>query len=455
MATEELKVRFKVDTSEVKSGADEAKNKVKQTAQSMEGDVKKASSSMSNSLKEISRSTDQIGQSARKATSDLGTMEGQLKNVSRQISAMQMFNMGARGVGMLGGIASNIVKLNGDYESADAIGAGTKVAQGGLQGAAMGFAMGGPMGAAVGSLVGAGNALLEAAVEQKEAARELMKGSVKSIEDIENRYQARREQETIAAKATARDFDVDSARQEIAEARQALEDAKARQAKVQDTLYGRSGGINWMDERQRAELVRRKETALYGDPNNRSIGQRIASWTDPLMDSSLDPEHLVAEQYKLFSDEARNAEAEVQRAQQRLQALAPLQARIDAEQQKATERWMNGNAEFWKAFDDYQSGKAEKEELGNQLKEGQRTLAGYQSQLQGVISRPAQSPTDALTRIGGGRGYTAYNNSTANIQKSIESNLRQLIKNQEAQNQQIIDRLEALRQDPTQATWAS
>lgn len=453
MATENLQVKFKVDTSEVKSGADEAKNKVKQAAQSMEGDVKKASSSMSNSLKEISRSTDQIGQSARKATSDLGNMEGQLKNVSRQMSAMQMFNMGARGVGMLSGVASNVLKLQGDYEGAEKVQTAGQVVGGAFQGAAMGFAVGGPWGAAIGGLVGAGSALLDAAVKQKEAAAALLKSSTGTIEGIEERYQDRVMQESIAQQSRAKDFDSDAAMQQIRDARLALKNAQLHQADIQDVLYGRREGIYDPSE---AFGLKPGSMKSYRTQMNWMDQDTRDAFTQSLKDQGMGgAESFVSKQYQLFAEEAKNAEKEVERAQKLLAMLAPLQARIDAEQQKATERWMNGNAEFWKAFDDYQSGKTEKEELGNQLKEGQRTLAGYQSQLQGVISKPAQSPTDALTRIGGGRGYTAYNNSTANIQKSIESNLRQLIKNQEAQNQQIIDRLEALNQNPTQATWAS
>lgn len=457
MATENLQVKFKVDTTEVKSGADEAKNKVKQAAQSMEGDVKKASSSMSNSLKEISRSTDQIGQSARKATSDLGTMEGQLKNVSRQMSAMQMFNMGARGVGMLGGVASNILKLQGDYEDAESVQSATKVGQGAFQGAAMGFAMGGPMGAAVGGLVGAGNALLDAAVAQKEAAAALMKGSVKTIEDIEQRYQDRTTQDTIAKQASARNFDVNAAQQQIRDARQALAQAKENQRIAQDNLYGRSGGINWMDEGQRKAFVEQERERLYGKKGDRSWGSALAEFTDPIFDKkNNDPETIVAEQYKLFAEEAQNAEKEVERAQKLLAMLAPLQARIDEEVQKTVDKWQNANAGYWKEFDDYQNGGPEKKKLS----EAEKNLSSLQSQLQGIIKNPmAGRVTDSLTRIGGGRGYSAYNDSTVNIQKNIEAHLRTLIADQKTNIQTLTDELRQIERglasiDPF-AHWAT
>ena len=443
MATENLQVKFKVDTTEVKSGADEAKNKVKQAAQSMEGDVKKASSSMSNSLKEISRSTDQIGQSARKATGELGEMEGRLKNVSRQMSAMTMFRMGARGVDMLSGVASNVLKLQGNYEGAENVQAAGKIAGGAFQGAAMGFAMGGPMGAAVGGLVGAGNALLDAAVAQKEAAAALMKGSVKTIEDIEERYQTRTAQEGIARQAAAKDFNVDAAQKQIRDARLALEQAKENQRIAQDNLYGRNGGINWMDEGQRKAFVEQERERLYGKKGERGWGQAIAEWTDPMLDKkNNDPETIVAEQYKLFAEEAQNAEKEVERAQKLLSMLAPLQARIDEEVQKTADKWQNANAGYWKEFDDYQNGGPEKKKLS----ESEKNLSSLQAQLQGLIKNPmAGRVTDSLTRMGGGRGYSSYNDSTVNIQKNIEAHLKTLIADQKANIQTLTDELRQIR----------
>lgn len=457
MATQDLNVKFKVDASEVSKGSDEAKRKVKSAADTMASDVRRASSSMSSSMKDVERATQGIGNAAKAASNSVRQMEGDLKSVSRQMSAMQMFNMGSRGIGMLGGVASNVLKLQGNYEGAETVNGAVKVGQGAFQGAAMGFAMGGPLGSAVGGLIGAGNALLEAAVEQKEAARELLKGSVKSIEDIEERYQSRIRQETIASQATATNFDVDNAQKQIDEAKQALEDAKSNQRTAQDNLYGRNGGINWMDESQRNAFIEEERERLYGKKGERSWGQAIAEWTDPMLDrKNNDPEQIVAEQYKLFAQEASNADKEVQRAQQRLAELAPLQARIDAEKAKSDQFWLNSQAEFWnsgagKAFDDYQNGK----DLKDQLKIDQASLADYQRQLNGVMARPADTPSDALTRIGGGRGYSAYNNSAANVQKQIEGHLRSVIDILQKSIDETTSRLDALINKDTELVWAN
>jgi len=460
MATNNLEVKFKVDASEVTRGSDEAKRKVKNAADSMAASMREVSNATKDASSAVRQMEGQVASSSR-------SMERDLSKVARQMSAMQMFNLGARGVGLLGGVASNIAKYNGNYDAASTIDSTTKVAQGGMQGAAMGFAAAGPVGAAVGALMGAGNALLEAAVMQKEAARAMLNGSVKSIEDIEDRYQSRTRQEEIARQASAANFDSTAAAQQIAEAKQAVEDAKNRQADIQDILYGRKAGIidigslggygrgvatqemqgNWMDPSFRQRVTKNIEDAIHGQSGtlggefNRLVGPNV--------------ETFVADQYKIFADEAKNAEEEVQRAQKRLQELAPLQARIDAEQSKIAQMWLNSQEEFWnsgagRAFDDYQNGK----DLEDEKREKERTLADYQRQLQGVISRPAETPTDALTRIGGGRGYAAYNNSTAQIQKNIENYLKTLISNQKSQIQEIIDELRTLK-GPTEMVWAN
>ena len=155
-----------------------------------------------------------------------------------------------------------------------------------------------------------------------------------------------------------------------------------------------------------------------------------------------DPETIVAEQYKLFAEEAQNAEKEVERAQKLLAMLAPLQARIDEEVQKTADKWQNANAGYWKEFDDYQNGGPEKKKLS----EAEKTLSSLQAQLNGVIKNPmAGRVTDSLTRMGGGRGYSAYNDSTVNIQKNIEAHLKTLIADQKANIQTLTDELRQIR----------
>lgn len=450
MAQENLNVKFKIDTSEVKAGADEAKNKVKQTAQSMEGDVKKASASMSNSLKEISRSTDQIGQSARKATSDLGTMEGQLKNVSKQMSAMQAFHMGARGVGMLGGVASNILKLQGDYEGAENVDTLSNLGQGAFQGAAMGFAVGGGWGAAIGALAGAGSALLEAAVKQKEAAEATLAANRDVIENAESQNQDRILGNWASKTANAKDFDMDFAEDQINAAKERIKQA---QADLNDALDIAKGRIS----------TQYTGTSFQVDGKTLMRGQDFGNidWTDKGQTARLE-EQLGSGLFKyvhdLVTQNVKDANKELADATKELAILAPLQERIAREKAKIANLW-NKTQSMWgyspdaKAFDDYQKG----EDVKDRLKKEKETLSDYQSQLKGV-SKSFSTPTDALTRMGGGRGYTSYNNSTAQVQARIETNLKTLISNQKAQVQQLVDQLKQIQdglatQDPF-ATWA-
>ena len=80
-------------------------------------------------------------------------MEKSMDSVNKKVSAMQLFHLGARGVGMLGGAAQNIMRLNGNVEDAESLGNAVNVAQGEMQGAAVGFAAAGAWGAAAGALV--------------------------------------------------------------------------------------------------------------------------------------------------------------------------------------------------------------------------------------------------------------------------------------------------------------
>ena len=81
-------------------------------------------------------------------------------------------------------------------------------------------------------------------------------------------------------------------------------------------------------------------------------------------------------------------------------------------------------------------------------------MAQYERELQGVASKPAETPTDQLTRIGGGGGDASYNNSTAQIQRNIENYLKTLISNQKSQIQEVVDKLDALVNKDTTLSWA-
>lgn len=463
MATEELKVRFKVDTSEVKSGADEAKNKVKQATSEMASDTKQASASMSSSMEDVQRATDGISSATRTASSSVKQMEGQvtqsaqkmsadLEKVAEQvkdISTVQMAHIGGRALGLIGRgmktagdlmpedweTGKTVMNVGGAALSGAATGLTTGAAVGGAigsiipgAGTAAGAAIGSAIGAAGGALLGAATELLSSAKAQREAAEELRKNAQKSLaehgrdlDDRERFAKYDKENQILLSGIGKTWWQSKDGTRSITGEERVFKVQEARQAELDKAT------------KERDEFVREHR---YDTGDAAKEAAQKLYYLDEAVNKAA--QHLAALQPVV--DAARRSQAD--------QAKATEEAAKQAEKE-AREREANIEAARKKSIKDQENG------LKGELKEGQRTLAGYQSQLQGVISKPAQSPTDALTRIGGGRGYTAYNNSTANIQKSIESNLRQLIKNQESQNQQIIDRLEALKQDPTQATWAS
>jgi hypothetical protein len=73
--------------------------------------------------------------------------------------------------------------------------------------------------------------------------------------------------------------------------------------------------------------------------------------------------------------------------------------------------------------------------------------------LKGAFTASSLRQTDSLTRIGGGNGYASYNNSTAQIQKNIETSLKTLISNQKNQNDQIIQKLDEFKNLDFTTTW--
>lgn len=446
MATEELKVRFKVDASEVASGSKDAKDKVKQAADQMSSEVKSASNKMKDSFDGVAKSTEKISDASKTATSAVKGMEGQvtssaanmeksLDSVSKKMSAMQAFHMGARGVQMLGGMAADIASSYGNDNAADNIKLGTSVATGALQGGAIGFQMAGPIGAAAGALAGSAASLMKAGKDLQDAAK--------------------------AQDQKAKD-DLESRRQEIVHQRDVdkwTKDATTLATNAYGTSYeyGTDEGVaalgaNISAQRKRlADLTaQRDQIALNYDPNGDVFAQ--AEQMRALDDAIA----YAAEKLNIYTSIAEQAaEADRRRTEADEKAAQAAADSIEARKQEATairrrqeeaderERAKQAAAEA-KAVADAQ--KAEEKDLQKQQREGERTLADLQSQLNGQMSRNVGGTSDALTKIGGGTGYASYNNSVEQVQKKIENSLNQLVKNQNSQNQEIINKLTELTQ---------
>lgn len=455
MATEELKVRFKVDTTEVKSGADEAKNKVKQATSQMASDTKQASASMSASMKDVQRATDGVAGATKTATTAVKQMEGQVSQSAQKmsgelgkvaeqikgISGRQIANIGARGLGMAGRAvnwaADNLANEGSDTQAALKVGGAalTGAGSGVMMGAAIGSivpvigtAVGAAVGGAVGALAGAASELWEASSALKKSAEERQQAAQKTLQQAGSEL---RERDKLAG------WDKEN----------------------QVLLNGL--GKTWWQSKDGARSITGEERVFKVQEARQAELDRAVKERD---------EFVRAHQYDTGEEATRSAitftvlEKAVNEAAQHLQALAPVvdaARRSEADKAKAVEQAL-AQADKEARAREAAAAKASEAEFKDQvkgkqeeIKESDRTIASLQSQLQGIITRPAQSPTDALTRIGGGRGYSGYNNSTANIQKNIETNLRQLIKVQEAQSAQLHEDLQTLISSRTEATWAS
>lgn len=455
MATQELNVKFKVDSSELKSKSDEAKQKVKNTASEMASDVKNASSSMEKHLDNVAESAKNIGGAAKTAGASVKTLENQVSQSSnkmagdlgkvadqiKNISARQVAGIASRGLGMAAGFVG---KIGEDFEEGSSERLYADMGASALNGAASGVAMGavfGPIGAALG---GAAGALMGAANELWNASKALDR----SIEE----QQRNAEQEFQSA---------------------------GREKNERNRLAGyQQESAQWIKRLQQDPWIGQDKyesiDAVYSEQQKRqnAVAQAQRRYDDFVSQHRYDSGQAALDNLPMLETLRRG----VQVAQERLQAFAPVvqtatqmeESLIRAEEEEAkakeqaartAEEAARKEAEAAAKREEADRQKADREAAAKEaaaqkaaiasvreeqkLKESE--LSDTQRQLQGLVSRPMGSnPNDALTKIGGGVGYASYNNSTAAIQTRIENHLKQLADNQKNQLQEIITRLEAL-----------
>ena len=453
MPTQDLNIRFTVDSKELKSGADEAKQKVKAAASQMTSDVKQASSSMSSSMKDVERATDgfasatgaatdavkrmedQVSESASRMSSDLGKVAQQVK----EINAKQLAGVASRGFG----IAGNAVKWVGenfteegssarvglDTGAAALTGAGQGVMLGAAIGSVVpvvGTAVGAALGGAVGALTGAATELWNASEALEKAAQDRLQSAEQSLQQHGTEL---RERERL----------------------------QSYERENQVLLNGL--GKVWWESKGTGEKLTGEDRVFKVQEARQAEVTRLSNERDDYIRAHRDDTGEAAVE---AAAHLRYLDGELTKAQQHLAALAPVVEAARRSQQdaaRATEQRRKAEEAATKATEAAAAREAERslkeQEAG--LKQEQRTaektLAETQRQLEGVIAKPAATPTDALTRIGGGNGYAAYNNSTAQIQKSIENYLKQLVSNQKSQIQEIINKLDDLKLPADSATW--
>ena len=438
MATEELKVKFTVDAAGVKSGAADAKNEVKKAASEMASDVKHSSDTMESHLDKVADSTKGIGSAAREASNGVkalesdvskasSAMEKDLSSVAKSMSAMKAFSMGARGIGIIGGLGQEIAKSYGADETASDIGTATSMGTTAMQGAAAGFAFAGPLGAVVGGLGGAASSLLKAGNDLQEAA----KGQdQKAREDLEAQRQA------ILAERNRSNWTAEAAGMNANQLEDSIDEQRRRIA-------------NLTEQRNQVALNYDPEDPYGSAERMRALNDSIAFAQEKLSiyTSALDAVNQEEEaKIKAIRDEIEERKREAVATRKEAEAKEKAAAKAEQAESEKREKEQQRIADA--------AHKAEVEQVKDEKREQESLIASTQRQLEGVISRPAQTPTDALTRIGGGRGYASYNNSTAQVQQRIENYLKSLVNTQKSQLQEIsnkLDKLENITGGP--ATW--
>lgn len=451
MATEELNVKLKVDSKGVTAGLDEAKKDVKKQTDEMSNDVQRSSQKMEESFKDVGKSAENIGESTKTATNAVKDMEKQVESSSKNmekslddVSKKMSTVMIARGAGRLAGMAGEMIsEYGGDNE-------GTKLAGGLLtsmgHGAQAG-AMFGPMGAAGGALLGASKELMRAGRELQDAAKAQ---DEKAKSDLETQRQEILHNENV--------------RKWTAEAKGMAEEAYGN-SYMYGTDEGREAlGANISEQKKRiAELTAQRDAIAMNydeDGDIFSQAERMRALNDAIA--------FAAEKLNIFQ-QAANEAAEADRIKQEKEeaSIRAIEESIEArkkeaqairrkvEEEEARER---AKAEAEAAREAERAAREEQKrqiaETKGELKEGEGALAALQRQLEGVGKN--DTPTDQLTKMGGGVGYSSYNHSVEQVEKQISDNLKQLIQNQQNQNQDIIAKLDDLVNKPaSDATWQS
>lgn len=448
---ENLDIKLKVNSTEVTSGLEKAKKDVKKSADDMANDVKQSSAKMEKSFEDVAKSTDKIKDATKNAGDSVKSMEKSvdqssknmeksLDGVSKKLSAMTAFSVGDRGIGIIGGLASDIAKSYGADDTASNIGVATGMAQNSMQGAAAGFAMAGPMGAVAGGLLGAaqslmkaGNDLQNAAKAQDEKARSDLEAQRQTI--IRNESRAKWTEEARSLAYDAYGDETTTGTEEgrvrlnsaIADAQNRVNELTARRDAIAKN-YDPDGDVFAQAEQMRAlndsiEFATERLNILTQVAEQAAEADR--RWTEQEEAATKAAEQAVEARKQEAQAARKRAEAEEERA---AKEHAAEEARAAREAEDAAEK------EKRKQISDAES----------KQREGEATLASLQKELGGVANFGG-TPTDALTKMGGGVGYTGYNTSVEQVQRSIESNLKTLIQNQTDQNKEIINRLEDLR----------
>lgn len=543
----ELQVKFKVDSTEVKKGADEAKRKVKQASQEMASDVKHSSDSMEGHLNKVSQSAKNIGTAAKDAGNGVKALESQVNQASnkmaqdltkvsqqlKNISAAQMGAIATQGLGIaanaVGWIGQNIIK-EGSAESIYA-----DVGQGALTGAMGGAALGTTIapgvgtaiGAAAGALAGAATTLYQAGRKLDEAADDLKKESqdklmaARSEKYVRDRNETWQKQNSPFLEALRNPSspifnklnEVDRIYEEQEKREEALKKAQEKRDQFisEHSLDTGEAAVNSLTQMQmldhailvaqerlqafapvvqeaaqveaqfieaeKAEVAAREEAARKveeaakreAEAKEKEHQARIKSAESAISQrignlAQQDRLNGFAQEFQstlsnsgmqgVIEQQAKNKDALESAVKARDEYARANSGAIGYKAIKVAQRLAELDQAVADASDRYKAfDSAIQESAKERQKEIQDSMSLTQKALQGIISRPflGGSPTDDLTKIGGGTGYASFNNSTAQVQQRIESHLKSILSLQKTQLQKIVDKLDSLQ--PSAGVW--
>lgn len=439
MADPTVRIKFTTDTSELKSGMNQATSDAKQKVKELSDDVSKESKDMEDSLDKVADSTKDIGSAAKSATAGVKdlekqvtasskTMEKSLDDVSKKVTAMNV----ASGVGKGLGIAGDIVKtFGGGNETADLVGNALRGAgQGAVSGAMIGSVVPGigtGIGMAAGALMGAGTELLKAGQELNKAAAAQSTERRNAFKDAVDDLAARRESARVEQENQdyVKDLNtqegMDRYNAELDTRTKAVNDAQAAYDAFVDQfkyLFDESytGEKSALTKDEEAELQRLNDALASARQNLENFAPVVAVAQGILGQRAAEEE---AERQKVARAEAAAAQAQAEdEMEQLIRSMAPEETVEDR--------------------------KAQEKNLKDQLKEAQSELTGSQKELEGV-GRTTVGVTDDLTRIGGGAGYASYNNSVGDNVKTISNSLKQLIQLQQTNVDRLVNTLEDIK----------
>lgn len=446
MATNNLEVKFKVDASDVTRGSEDAKNKVKNAANEMASDVKNSSQQMEASMKDVANATEGIGEATKTATASVKEMEREVdasaKNMEkslRNVSARQVGGLVARGLGQIG---SQISENLGDTE-------GGALAGGALKGASAGIMMGalaGPIGMAAGGLVGAATGLMEAAIELKSAAQDQKMANFKTADDFRTDIIRRQEAEgrqkevqnalglfNTAEGNEGKRFAINRAQELVDDRQSAYEEARKRYYDL--GMNSDLTGNNEEDQKILAAIAAAKEEM--------DIAAAAFQEVSPLIAAITQAEQQIEQSIVGEINETKKRLDEQEARRQKMEDAARLAAEED-ENERLAKRLEYGMVA---------TTPEEAEAIDEQIAALEEEQKKKDNPLKGAFTASTIRQTDSLTRIGGGTGYASYNNSTAQIQKNIETSLKTLISNQKNQNDQIIQKLDEFKNIDFTTTW--